>query len=207
MRRCVEGAPGARRALVVQFLRTVRQAAGMSRAVRTGRVAEADVDDAAQLVFITLFAEDCRVLRAWSGQASLRHYIRTIAARVAARHFRGVLRRHGRFHLGLDAAEDDDPTSALAQFAQQAAPEAAVDLRLVQEAERAALRAAIADELSERGRAVYEALFVEELEPAEVARRLGMTANNVYQYRNRIQRAARRVAARWRVEGAPQVEK
>jgi RNA polymerase sigma factor (sigma-70 family) len=192
---CLAGRPAARHRMVALHLKTVRQAVGLSWAARTGKVDEADVDDAAQLTFITLFAHDSRVLRAWNGEASLRHYVRRIAERVALRHFEGILKRQGRFQLGLDAPGEDG-SSALERLSQQAAEETPADERLEQAGARAELRAALRAELTERGRAVYDALFVDELDPAEAARRLGTTPNNIYQYRNRIVRAARRILAK-----------
>ena len=183
---CVAGDAEARRRLVLRYLRPVRQAVGFLPQVRDGRVSSADAEDAVQMVFMTIFARDARVLRTWRGESGLRTYLCRVAQRVARKHIRTVTTRGGRFRLELDAGDEvwDEPVDV-----DRADPEQP----LLDDTERDRLRAAVLDRLSEKGRDFYRLLFVEEADPADVAERLGTNVNNVYQWKNRIVRTARLV--------------
>lgn len=182
---CVSGDDRARRTLVVRYLKAVRQSVAFLPEARGGRVARADVEDAVQLVFMSVFANDAATLRGWRAESSLRTYLTRVAQRSARKYFHLVMRRSGRFRLDLDASDagaDGIPDAA-------AGPEQ----RLLTEAERKRVREALLEGLSDKGREYYRLLYIEEADPETVAERTGTNVNNVYQWKNRILRTARQV--------------
>ncbi|MEZ4463719.1 MAG: sigma-70 family RNA polymerase sigma factor [bacterium] len=185
---CAAGDPGAQRRLVLAYHRPVRQAIGFLSVARSGGVAEADVEDAVQQAFLTFFAHQGQVLRQWAGMSSLRTYLCRIAERIALRHFRRILTRRGRFRLSLDEPTPDGG-DRLERLDLEDGP--TIDAELVQAEQRERLRALILERLSEKGRAYYDYLFVQELDVAAIAALEDTNANNVYQWKNRIVRLAR----------------
>ena len=192
------GDPRAQRRFVAQFHRPIRQTIAATWAQRGARLGEADLDDALQQVFVALFNRDGQVLRQWKGEASLRGYLRGIARKLAMRLLSRIARDGGRFRLILDAPvggveTEDRPTllEAVSDSTGADTLDAEQWLQLRQERER--LRAAILAQLTERGRALYQWIYVEELDVDVVAQRAEMTPNNVYQWRNRIARVAEKV--------------
>ncbi len=184
---CIRGEPAARRALVVRFYRPVKQSAGYLPVARRGRVTSADVEDAVQYAFLTLFARDAEILAAWRGAASLSTYVRKVAERLVLRHLQRSVLRRGRFMVDLDGAAEPEEV-----FADDAPLAEAV---IADAGERARLREAILARLTEKGRELYRHLYVEEMDVATTAKLCGITPNNVYQWRNRILRVAHEVRA------------
>ncbi|MCA9527124.1 MAG: sigma-70 family RNA polymerase sigma factor [Myxococcales bacterium] len=185
---CAGGDASAQRRLVLTYHRPVRQAIGFLSVARSGGVAEADVEDAVQQAFLTFFAHEAQVLRQWAGMSSLRTYLCRIAERIALRHFRRILTRRGRFRLSLDEPAPDGG-DRLERLDLDEGP--GVDAELVQAEQRERLRAMILERLSEKGRAYYDYLFVQELDVPAIAALEETNANNVYQWKNRIVRLAR----------------
>lgn len=172
-----------------RYHRAVRQAVGFSALARTGRVAAADVEDAVQQAFLTFFHNDGQVLRRWLGDAGLRTYLCRVAERVAQRHFQRALTRRGRFRLDLDEpVESGESRVERLEVEQPAHPE--VEALLAERSERDRLREAILERLSEKGRQYYQWLFVDELDVTAIAELDQTNPNNVYQWKNRITRAA-----------------
>lgn len=183
---CVAGDASARRELVCRYHRAVRQAIGFCPPARHGRVGPSDIEDAVQQAFLTFLTHDARVLASWTGAASARTYLGRVAIRVATRHFQQILTRKGRYPLGLDGPDASGwvvPPDPAAEIADRLAENEAV----------AIARKAIQDRLSERGRVFYDYLFTRELSVAAIAHAEGTTANNVYQWKNRIVRVAESV--------------
>lgn len=189
---CVTAERRARAELVRRYHRAVRQSIGFLSSARSGRVSAADVEDAVQQTFLIIFKDDAAVLQRWAGRSSLRTYLRRIAERVGVRHFQRLLTRHGRFRLDLDAPAESGPRVERIEDEALAAPE-----RMMADEARAAARQRVIDQLSEKGRQYYDYLFVQELDVATIARREETTANNVYQWKNRIARIAREVIDEW----------
>lgn len=188
--RVLAGDAQAREQLVRDTLPAVRRAIGFMAHNRYPKAQPADMEDAVQHVYLAVFAKDAQVLARWHGNASLRTYLARVAEWAGGRFLKRVVTRGGRFRLDLDA-----PTDAGTPVDRMPDDGTPVDARLAQGAERERLRAAIQAELSERGQAFYQALFVDELTVAETARREGTNANNVYQWKNRILKVAQRVLA------------
>lgn len=182
---CVAGKPRARRDLVQRYHRAVRQSISFLSGARGGRVSAADVDDAVQQTFLVVFKNDAAVLGRWAGRSSLRTYLSRIAERVGIRHFQRLLTHHGRFRLDLDMPTESGSRIERVQDDEPMPPE-----RMIEDEERDRLRDGILSRLSEKGRQYYDYLFVQELDPAEIARQEGTNANNVYQWKNRIARVA-----------------
>jgi len=189
---CALGDRVAQRRLILAYHRPVRQAIGFLSVARSGTVGEADVEDAVQQSFLTFFAHDGQVLRQWAGLSSLRTYLCRIAERIGIRHFRRILTNRGRFRLSLDAPPSDGSSGSRLDRI-EVEGETHVDLDLVQVEERERIRHLILERLSEKGRAYYDYLFVQELDVAAIARIEETNANNVYQWKNRIVRLARDV--------------
>jgi RNA polymerase sigma factor (sigma-70 family) len=178
----------ATRELVARVLPAVRQCVSLQAGRHQREAGGADVDDAVQQVFLTLFARERHVLGRWRGQASLKTYVVRVAERVAIRHFQRGRLHQGRFRLDLDAPDSGYDAESLDALASEAlgASVPTAEAALVDASEREALRAAILEGLSEKAREYYRWLFVEELDVAEICVREGTNPNNVYQWRNRL---------------------
>jgi RNA polymerase sigma factor (sigma-70 family) len=174
--------------LVRRYHRAVRQSIGFLSGARSGRVSAADVEDAVQQTFLTIFNDEAAVLRRWAGRSSLRTYLCRIAERVGIRHFQRLLTRHGRFRLDLDAPTESGTRIERVEDTAEAAPE-----RMIADEARTEARQQIIAKLSEKGRQYYDYLFVQELDVAAIAEREQTNPNNVYQWKNRIVRVARSV--------------
>jgi RNA polymerase sigma factor (sigma-70 family) len=186
---CIAGDGEARRRLVRRYHRAVHQAIGFMSVVRAGLVQPADVDDAVQQVFLAIFNDEALVLRRWEGRAGLKTYLCRIAERIASRHFRRAVEQRSRFRLALDTPEDDAWSERADEVKADETAEP-VDARLTAVEETTRVRAAILDKLTPKGRQFYEYLFVQELDVATIARIEDTNANNVYQWKNRIAKAA-----------------
>jgi RNA polymerase sigma-70 factor (ECF subfamily) len=149
----------------------------------SGRDIHQEVDDLAQEVFVTLFADDGRVLRTWSPERglSLLNFVGLVAERRAG----GILRS------GKRSPWRDDPTliEDLDEADDDGGPEAAT-------ASREMLRLLLdrlKEELSPYGRQMFDLLFLQELPPDEVARKTGKTLAAIYKWHSRLRQLACRI--------------
>jgi len=128
-----------------------------------------ELRDLAQEVFVTLLEHDARALRRWDPAKgrNLVSFVRMIARRRA---IRLIYRR--RQVTALTEADHDD-----GQAEQQLQS-------------RAQLRTLCLDLLRPRDQPLFELLFVHELEPAEVALRLGISRGAVNAWAYRIRKRA-----------------
>ena len=193
---CGEGDRAAMRTVVEQYHRAIRQAVGYQASRGDRAIQAADIDDAVQEVFFTLFARDALVLQRWRGQARLKTYLCRIAERVAIRHFQAGYIHRGRFRLAVDEADGGPDTrlERLANEAQRDAETGSFEQILISEETRTELRRRILARLSAKGRVFYDYLFVQELDVPEIAHRAETNPNNVYQWKNRISAIAVEVA-------------
>lgn len=203
VRACIEGDPDARRRLVRLYHRAVRQTIEFLSVARSGRVQSADVDDAVQQVFVTIFDEDALVLRRWAARARLGTYLCRVAERVAVRHFQRALTVRGRFLLSLDAPDPggEPRIERIIEEAQAGEDVETLDARLIRAEEVARVRRAVLARLTPKGRQFYDYLFVQELDVATIAHLEGTTPNNVYQWKNRIAKTALEVLGTWVDDG------
>jgi DNA-directed RNA polymerase specialized sigma24 family protein len=148
-----------------------------------GRDRRQEVADIAQEVFVSLFANDARALRAWDPErgASLSTYIGLISEHQVA-----SILRSGRRNPWTEEPMVDPDASAQ----KDAGPEA----QLVARNLFASVLDRIRAELTPRGLDLFYALMVEEQPIDEVCTRTGMTSEAVWAWRSRLARRARELA-------------
>jgi RNA polymerase sigma factor (sigma-70 family) len=175
------GAAGARRELAARLLDVIqREVAAVLRrcAAGHGRDARQDVKDLVQEVLVSLFEQDCRELRRWDparGRA-LDSFVRLIARRKCAR-ILGQRKGNPWTDQPVDPQTLDDD-------------EAEGNTLLHQIEQRDALGSvlyALYARMDDRDLELFDLLFVQERDPAEVAESLGITrgAVNAWAYRTR----------------------
>ena len=143
------------------------------RVLRTFGVPDAQLEDAAQDVFVVVH----RRLADFEGRAAIRTWLFAIARRVAGAHRR---------KQGRTEALDEEPVGAADTFAS------------LSRAQAAATVMAILDTMDEDKRVVFALVELEQLSVPEVARMLDLNLNTAYS-RLRLARQAFEVAARARV--------
>jgi RNA polymerase sigma-70 factor (ECF subfamily) len=188
VRRCAAGDAEAWRTLVDSYGALI---AGLSRRLlhrRMGRASEADVDEIAAEVFLSLLRRDRLLLRRFDPRYRLSTYLGVLCRTEVSR----WLRRRVREPLSID-------TTAAAQGG-SVEPDPAAGLL---EAERAAaveaLRAAL-EELSERDRLLLTLRYLDGLDYRAIAEALGLNEQSVGQFLTRAKaRLARRIphVERW----------
>ncbi len=141
----------------------------VGHALRRVGVADADVDDLSQEVFMVLL----RNLRELTETDRLLPWLHQVARRVASNHRRGVLRRQQRQRRWAEPTELDDPERALAR------------------AEAAGFLADFFEDLDPQARPVFLLSEVEGLPGPEIAEQLGLNLNTTY---SRIRAVRRRFA-------------
>lgn len=145
----------------------VRYRRFVGHALRRVGVAEADLDDLCQEVFLVLL----RNIRALTETDRLMAWLHQVARRVASNHRRGVLRRDRRHQAWSEPAEHEDPELLLAR------------------AEAAGFLAEFFDALDEDARSVFLLSEVEGMAGPAIAERLGLNINTTY---SRIRSVRRR---------------
>lgn len=152
----------------------------------SGRDARQEVEDLAQEVFATLFADDGKVLRAWDSSRglSLASFCGLIAEREAA----SILRSGRRSPWTETATELDQLEKALAEV-----PD--VEVGVSSREQLARLIDRLREALSPRGLELFHRLVVEEEEVEAVCASTGMTADAVYAWKSRIGKVVRKLAA------------
>jgi RNA polymerase sigma-70 factor (ECF subfamily) len=155
------------------------------RALALRRDVRQEVDDMTQQVFVSLLEDGGRALRAWSPARglSLVDFVGLLTARQVA----SILRSGRRSPWKEDSAAED-VFRAIA--AADPGPEVLAAARDLGETIIERLR----DELSPKGLALFELIFVREAETQEVAEAYGMSMESVYAWRSRIGRLTRRIA-------------
>jgi RNA polymerase sigma-70 factor (ECF subfamily) len=146
-----------------------------------------DVQDLCQDVFARLFERDGRILRSWDPDRglSLANYVGLVAERLV-----GGLLRTRRVHL--ESATEAQKLASLRE-ATVDAPRVACTTEHRQLLDR--LKRTLAARLSEKGMAVYQLLFIEELSVEDVEARLALNASAIYTWRHRIRSQLAQVQA------------
>lgn len=145
---------------------------------RAGAIPGQDIADLLGEVWVTLYKDDGRQLRAYDPQrASLEHYVGLIARRVAFNRRRGA---HARPDLRPVPVDSQSPASA-------PAPDDAAMVRDLAERLRQRMRAT----LTPRGALIFVMLYEDGLTPAQVARALNIKGAVVHNWNSRIRKAAR----------------
>jgi RNA polymerase sigma-70 factor, ECF subfamily len=162
-------------ARVARTLLCRRWARGGGRSVRD------DVEDLAQDVFLSLFANQGRVLRSWQAERglSLENFVGLVSERYVVSFLRSGRRNPWKEELAsgdeLDVRVDEPSPDRVASGRQQ--------LGLLLDRLR--------DHVSPLGFHLFELLFVQELSLPETMAASGLSADAVYAWRSRLRRLAR----------------
>lgn len=150
-----------------------------------GRSIRQEVEDLTQEVFVALFADGGKALRAWEpGRGlSLVNFVGFVAERQVA----SILRTARR------SPWTEDPTLAEELDSPAEAPNAEVRINSQQTLE--ALLERMREELSPLGLSLFEELFVRQRDVAEVCERMGMSRDAVYAWQSRLGKVVRRIGA------------
>lgn len=162
-------------ARVARKLLLARDRTGGSRDVRQ------EVEDLTQEIFLTLFADDGKVLRDWDPARGLS--LANFVGLVAERQTVSILRS------GRRSPWRDDPTLAveMERIASPIETETATASREV----LCRLFDRLTEELSPLGRRLFDLLLVQETPVAEAMLTTGLSADAVYAWRSRLRRLAR----------------
>jgi RNA polymerase sigma-70 factor (ECF subfamily) len=188
VRRAIAGDRGQTRALLDRLVPVVQARAArlLLRSARgASRDARQEIEDLVQEIFVALFENHARVLRAWDPKRglSLHNFVGLVAEREVA----SILRSGKRSPWKEEATELADLEGALESTA---APDLGVASREL--LDRIVER--VREELSPRGLELFFRLVVEE-EPVEsVCSAYGMTADAVYAWRSRLAKLVRQIA-------------
>lgn len=183
------GRAGARRELAARLLDVIqREIAAVLRRLASSQARDPrqEVRDLVQEVLVSLFEHDCRELRRWDparGRA-LDSFVRLIARRKAAR-ILGQRKGNPWFDQPVDAqvigdAEADDETGALTR-------------QLEQRNELGSVLDALYARMDDRDHELFDLVFVQEQDPAQVAQALSMTRGAVNAWAYRMRKLARAV--------------
>ena len=143
-----------------------------------------DIEDQTQEVFLKLFARDGHVLRSWQAERglSLENFVGLVAKRQAI----SFLRRLWPWKGDSPLAEDEIDIVAPCRD-----PEVVAESREL----LSCLLDRLHEKLSPLGWQLFQLLFVQDLSPAEVQKKTGLSAVAVYAWRSRLPRLARKLQA------------
>jgi DNA-directed RNA polymerase specialized sigma24 family protein len=195
VRRALGGERAATSALVRELTPVVQARVGRALLRRLALANRGDarqrVDDFTQDVFVELFRDDGRLLRAWDPARGLS--IRGFVGLVAEQRVLATLRNRKRSPWTEDPTTDEIIDR---QPADDASPEASV---LGRESLTAVLDAARA-EMTPLGLSLFQQLVIHQDSVAEVCARTGMSAASVHAWHSRIRKLLRRIAAELEAE-------
>jgi len=159
----------------------------------SGRNIRQEVEDLTQEVFVALFAEGGKALRAWDpGRGlSLVNFVGFVAERQVA----AILRTTRR------SPWTEDPT--LTEELDRPAEDASAELRVLSQQMLNALLDRLREELSPLGLSLFEQLFVQQLSVAEVSEQMGMSRDAVYAWQSRLGKLSRRLGAELSSDSQP----
>lgn len=185
--RALRGHGGAVRQLVERLMPVIRAQIGYTLARQPGRRTQGDRDDYAQEVWVALWADDGRRLKAYDRTrgASFEGYVGLIAERELL----GLLRKESAQKRGGDLRQVNPELLGNAVDG-GASPERAAMAR----DEAQALLSHLKTRLPERGMLVFRCLYTDGRGVAETAEMLGVSAQVVYNWQHKIRKAARAFA-------------
>lgn len=195
--RAIAREPEAVRTLVGLLRPTIqsRVARALLRSLRgrtRGRSAAQEVEDMTQEVFLSLFDDDAKALRAWNPERlPLRAFVGMLAEHQVASIMRSGRRRPWREED--EGAVEPDTVSTVASE-----PESIVASNELLSTLLARMRA----ELSPKGLELFQALVVDEQAVEDVCAAHGMTRDAVYAWRSRLTKVVRKIAIELRGDDA-----
>jgi RNA polymerase sigma-70 factor (ECF subfamily) len=154
----------------------------------TALYGEEDIEDMVNTVCLNLVKDGYHKLRAFDPTRGykLSSWVGLIATNTA----HDALRRREPIHQRIDAAHDADDDGPPQQYADPSAPLPGDSLETREEWDE--LCAAIR-ELSASDQEFLALYYQQELEPEEIARRMGISVNTVYSRKNKVREKLRRV--------------
>lgn len=169
----------------------LRRAAPRARA---GDV-RSELEDMTQEVFVRLFANDARALRAWDPERglSLVNFVGLVAEREVSNVFHSGRRTPWNDKLELQGDVDARECWSVDLGGERRQIYKDLLLKLCQRLQAW---------LSPRGRELFEVLYLEERPLAEVAERFGMQPSAIYAWRNRVGKRARELLDELQSDGA-----
>lgn len=143
-----------------------------------------DLEDLTQEVFVRLFAQEARVLRAWDPERglSLVGFVRLVADREVANVFASGRRQPSAERLELQENMDLLPQLTVVLEGEQ---------RMVYKDLLLKLHEKLDAWLTPRGRELFDAVYLEEQSLGEVAEHHGMKRSALYAWKNRVCNKAR----------------
>jgi len=153
----------------------------------TALYGEEDIEDMVNTVCLNLVKDDFHKLRAFDPTRGykLSSWVGLIATNTA----HDALRRREPIHARLDAGHDRDDDAPPVQHADEGPlPGDSLETREQWDTLCAAMR-----ELSASDQEFLTLYYAEELEPEEIARRLGISINTVYSRKNKVREKLRRI--------------
>lgn len=163
----------------------VAKALARRRGRETKRDVNQEIDDLVQEVFLALFDDDAKTLRAWDPKRSpLGAFVALVADHQVFSIFRSGRRRP--WSDDLDVVAEPEPEANEA-----GSPELRVASREMLDALLDRLRA----ELTPKGFDVFVRLYVDEQTVEKASADLGMTADAIYAWRARLSRLVRQIAS------------
>jgi RNA polymerase sigma factor (sigma-70 family) len=160
----------------------------LKRSESRGRDIRQDVADLTQEVFVALFADDAKALKAWDPALglSLANFVGLLAQRRAA----SILRVKRRMPWSEEPAEDGwDPSDPRTTSGQS------LDAQLGSRDLLQRLFDQLQISLSPRGLDLFYRLYVDEQSIDDVCEQTGLNASAVYQWKSRLGKAAREALA------------
>lgn len=147
-----------------------------------------DVGDLTQEVFVALFENDGRVLRAWRPEKglSLMNFVGLVAEREVA-----SILRSGRRSPWTEEPTESDALEAAGEAAPAPAP---VDAHLVSRDFLERLLERLRASVTPKGLQIFRLLYVDERSVEEVCAELSMQPDAVYAWRSRLGKLARALA-------------
>lgn len=189
LRRALDGDRSTRRTLAARLIDPIQREvtiALLRASPATGQDPRQEVRDIVQDVLVTLFEHDGRELRRWDPQRgrNLESFVRLIARRRVAR----VLsqRRGNPWALVLVESELEDSGEGDPDLLQH----------LEQRNQLDAVLLALHARMDDRDHELFELLFVQEQDPVEVGKALGMSRGAIHAWSYRMRKLARAIAAR-----------
>lgn len=180
---CARGEPAAQRAMMQRLLPVLRAQLGAMLLRMRGSISAVDLRDLIQDTLVELLRNGGQELRRWDPARglSLDAFVRLVARRFGFRR----LDRLGRDH-GLVESTDPDVLDAFAT--RHGSPQGRDELD--------GLLTALYAEMGVRDRELFERLFLEQQDPADVAAALDMSADALKKWRSRFYARAAATAAR-----------
>ncbi len=155
------------------------------RGAAAGRNVRQELDDMCQEIYVSLFENDCRLLRAWrpDGGLSLKGFVGLAADREVI----SIMRNGKRNPWKLDPTEPE----ALAETRS----EANLETRLASRESMTVILDRLRETLSPQGLELFRLTILEEASVESVCTQTGLSADAVYAWRSRLVKRVKEIAA------------